>query len=153
MTLAQEYCKTLAPVDTGQLQDSINIKYLTEKRRYKDFLLGAELRVEGPAKHYAKYVEYGTGIVGDANPHPSPPKKWVYDENEHGDEGWLYYKPKLKMARWTLGQEGAAFMYKTYLYLKNIIESNPVNAKWYTIRFKTEKVSPYILITKNPRKR
>lgn len=40
------------------------------------------------------YKEFGTGIVGSANPHPDIMSGWIYDVNEHGEKGWVYPKPE-----------------------------------------------------------
>ena len=40
-----------------------------------------------------KFREYGTGIVGSNNPHANEELTragWVYDVNNHGEEGWVY---------------------------------------------------------------
>jgi len=34
------------------------------------------------------YFEYGTGVIGESNPHPKDP--WDYDINNHGENGWNY---------------------------------------------------------------
>lgn len=37
------------------------------------------------------YLEFGTGIVGQRNPHPEASKYgWLYDINNHGDKGWTF---------------------------------------------------------------
>ena len=41
------------------------------------------------------YREFGTGIVGNQNPHISEylaKVGWIYDVNEHGEKGWRYPK-------------------------------------------------------------
>lgn len=41
------------------------------------------------------YKEFGTGIVGNNNPHLSEylaQVGWNYDVNEHGEKGWIYPK-------------------------------------------------------------
>lgn len=65
---------------------------------------------------WAVYVEYGTGIVGKASPHPVPETAgWVYDINDHGVDGWWY---KIgKGVFWTQGQIGSAFLYTTGQWL------------------------------------
>jgi len=62
---------------------------------------------------YAKYVEYGTGIVGAENPHPKDP--WEYDVNSYGEDGWFYYDESHKL-HWTAGQPSRHFVYDTWLY-------------------------------------
>ena len=62
---------------------------------------------------YAKFVEYGTGIVGQYDPHPYPPSGWVYDSNAHGVEGWWYYNENDGQVHWTQGMKHRPFMYNT----------------------------------------
>lgn len=69
--------------------------------------------------YYAAYVEYGTGIVGKANPHPDP-DGWVYDVNQHGEEGWVYLNPNDGRFHVTAGMAARPFMYNTALELKSI---------------------------------
>lgn len=70
---------------------------------------------------YAKFVEYGTGIVGQANPHVDPPVSgWTYDINEHGESGWVYFDKRLGDFRRTKGIEQRPFMYETSKELKRI---------------------------------
>lgn len=76
---------------------------------------------------YAIYVEYGTGVVGERNPHPKAEDGWEYDVNEHGDKGWWYPttdadpNPKKRiiggqLKAWTKGQRSRPFMYQTYMW-------------------------------------
>ena len=62
--------------------------------------------------YYAAYVEFGTGVVGKASPHPNP-EDWSYDVNEHGDAGWVYYDDYTGKFRWTKGFKSRPFMYNT----------------------------------------
>lgn len=39
---------------------------------------------------YAMWYEYGTGIVGANNSHPSLKPEYVYDMNNHGENGWSF---------------------------------------------------------------
>lgn len=64
---------------------------------------------------YAKYVEYGTGIVGK---HPVATQEgWSYDVNEHGEDGWVY-KASNGNFYWTQGEEAHMFMMNAYEELK-----------------------------------
>lgn len=78
---------------------------------------------------YAVYVEYGTGVVGEGHQHPRATLDgWVYDVNEHGEEGWWYPtttsdpNKKKKTSKdgglwaWTKGQASRPFMYETWLW-------------------------------------
>ena len=72
---------------------------------------------------YAKFVEYGTGVVGGKNPHPQAPQGWIYDKNNHGEKGWYYptsdpnlivwTAPDGTTYGWTKGIEHRPFMYDT----------------------------------------
>lgn len=65
----------------------------------------------------AVYLEYGTGIVGVWNPHPELPAGWVYDSNEHGYAGWVYWDSSGRK-RWTMGLASNQFILKTREELK-----------------------------------
>lgn len=66
---------------------------------------------------YAVYVEYGTGIIGKNNPHPTEP--WAYDVSQHGYRGWNF---KARDGEWyrTRGQPSRPFMYYTSVELERI---------------------------------
>ena len=65
---------------------------------------------------WAKYVEFGTGIVGKNNPHPEPGlANWKYDINQHGEAGWFYFKDG--EWHWTKGMPSRPFMYETRMEL------------------------------------
>lgn len=61
---------------------------------------------------YAIYVEFGTGIVGKSQPHPSP-DNWRYDINNHGDRGWWYFNDNTGRMQWTKGMPSRPFMFNT----------------------------------------
>ena len=61
---------------------------------------------------YAVYVEFGTGIVGKSQPHPSP-DDWRYDINEHGESGWWYFNDYTGRTQWTKGMPSRPFMFNT----------------------------------------
>ena len=70
---------------------------------------------------YAVYVEFGTGIVGKSQPHPSP-DDWRYDINNHGDRGWWYFNDYTGHPQWTKGMPSRPFMYNTARELENACE-------------------------------
>jgi len=70
---------------------------------------------------YAVYVEFGTGIVGKNQPHPSP-DNWRYDINNHGDSGWWYFNDNTGRMQWTKGMPSRPFMYNTARELENACE-------------------------------
>lgn len=82
------------------------------------------------------YLEYGTGIVGEENPHPKASKDgWIYDVNDHNEEGWWYpttyddpnpYKwtdPNGVLRAWTKGQISKPFVYETWLWGRRSINN------------------------------
>jgi hypothetical protein len=70
---------------------------------------------------YAVYVEFGTGVVGKSQPHPSP-DDWRYDINEHGESGWWYFNDYTGHPQWTKGMPSRPFMYNTARELENACE-------------------------------
>ena len=70
---------------------------------------------------YAVYVEFGTGVVGKSQPHPSP-DDWRYDINEHGESGWWYFNDNTGRMQWTKGMPSRPFMYNTARELENACE-------------------------------
>lgn len=67
---------------------------------------------------WAKFVEFGAGIVGKASPHPDTSLAgWKYDVNEHGESGWHYFKDG--EWHWTKGMPSRPFMYETGQELRN----------------------------------
>lgn len=65
---------------------------------------------------YAKYVEFGTGIVGKDFPHDIASQLgWKYDINNHGKAGWYYHDAT--GFHWTNGMSARPFMYEASLEL------------------------------------
>lgn len=65
---------------------------------------------------WAKFVEFGVGIVGKNSPHPNTSiVGWKYDVNEHGEKGWFYFRDG--EWHWTKGMPSRPFMYETALEL------------------------------------
>ena len=88
---------------------------------YSGELLGSLEGFFFPASHvgiikaysdYAIYVEFGTGVVGSESPHPNP-NGYIYDVNNHGDKGWVYYDKNSDTFKWTKGFKSRPFMYNT----------------------------------------
>lgn len=70
---------------------------------------------------YAAYVEYGTGIWGEAFPHPDPESVgWQYDIHGHGEGGWVYQNKVDGNYYWTQGYGARPYMYHTKLYLEGM---------------------------------
>ena len=64
---------------------------------------------------YAKYVEFGTGVIGQASPHPVAGEQgWQYNiPTEHKDEHgfWTYYNERTGRFHSTQGFRSRPFMY------------------------------------------
>lgn len=98
-------------VYTGRLEESIQAVFFQDERMGVIF-------TDVP---YAIYVEYGTGIVGEAQPHPEAGAvEWEYDSHGHGESGWWYYGDfdGVKQLRWTKGMISRPFMYETLRWLE-----------------------------------
>lgn len=89
------------PFSTGELVSSIHKEDGTEPH--------SKLVVADGG--HADYVEYGTGVIGENSPHPSPERAWAYDVNNHGQKGWMY--PKGGKLHRTKGMPSRPFMYRT----------------------------------------
>ena len=106
--IAKVQVRELEAVYTGQLEASIT--------GFFDEETGVGIiRTDCP---YAVYVEFGTGVVGQRNPHPEPIEGWEYDINKHGDAGWWYFNERDQKWHWTKGMESRPFMYNTLQILK-----------------------------------
>lgn len=115
-------------IDTGELLGSITGKY--NKGEHAGTIYSGA--------YYAVYVEFGTGIVGDKNPHPQAKAHgWAYDINDHGTAGWFYpvkdgpesnaWNPNGRKAAgvslaWTRGMPARPFMYNTLLDLEREVQ-------------------------------
>lgn len=106
---AKAQIESMGAIESGELLGSIQGYYEPDKHVgviYSDCW-------------YAIFVEYGTGIVGQQNPHPDPPASWTYDVNEYGDAGWYYYDAEQGRGRWTKGQASARFLYEAKKLIRN----------------------------------
>lgn len=80
---------------------------------------------------YAIYVEYGTGVIGEENPHPTAEQDgWVYDEGGNGWRGWYYPTTEQdpnpnkrvfdgELYAWTRGQRSRPFMHLAWKWAKS----------------------------------
>ena len=99
--------------------------------RYTGDLANSIHGVYNPSSHiglvyagawYAVYVEFGTGVVGSASPHPTPEVAgWKYDINNHGETGWVFLDEKDGTYHWTKGFASRPFMYNTARILEDLI--------------------------------
>lgn len=115
----EEYAKSIAPRDTGQLVDSITHETLVTSN-------GVVVGKVIAGTDHAMFVEFGVGIEGKKNPSEDAiAAGWEYDINNHGEEGWNYLNPKDGKFYHTTGNVSNPFMLKTAEHLekeaKNII--------------------------------
>ena len=100
-------------VYTGELYNSMNLKRGDAIYNGFSWLVYTDCE-------WAKFVEFGTGIVGMENQHPNPTiVNWKYDVNEHGESGWFYFKDG--DWHWTKGMPSRPFMYETAIELQEKI--------------------------------
>lgn len=109
--IAKVQVRQLGAWYTGELESSIS--------GYFSPSLGVGIIKAGAP--YAVYVEFGTGVVGKSQPHPSP-DDWRYDINEHGESGWWYFNDYTGHPQWTKGMPSRPFMYNTARELENACE-------------------------------
>lgn len=117
VSLAQQNASYMNIYDSGELVNGIQAEYVGWGRTTR----AAIGKVHSTAPHSA-YCEFGTGVVGMNSPHPEPIPGWTYDENEHGEKGWVYYDKNGKK-RWTKGMPSRPYMYDTARMLRNMIVS------------------------------
>lgn len=91
----------LGAIDNGELLNSMD--YMLYKEGNKGIIF--------TKCTHACFVEFGTGVKGANSPHPTKP--WLYDTNEHGEDGWYYYDTELGRIRFTKGMPSRPFMYET----------------------------------------
>ena len=107
--------REFVPVDTGVAQSSI-IGYVNSDTG-KGIIRAGE---------YCSFIEFGTGVVGASNPHPSAEylaaMQWAYASGKmifttkDGKTGW-FYPTKDGEWRFTQGMPSRPFMYDTVQYL------------------------------------
>ena len=108
VSLAQLNASYMSIYDTGELVRGIDSQYQGEK----GYVVSA-------APHSA-FCEFGTGIVGATSPHPNPSLAgWKYDVNQHGEEGWWYWKDG--EWHWTAGMPSRPYMYDTAQMLRQMV--------------------------------
>lgn len=100
-------------IDTGALISAVSYPERIGPGKYR-----IALRVDnGIGDNYAVFVEYGTGVVGAASPHPKAGEMgWQYAVGEQifttrdGKVGWIY--PKEGIYRFTEGQPARPFWHE-----------------------------------------
>lgn len=106
--IAKMQVASMDAVDTGELEQSIKGLFIPSERC--GFVIA-----EAP---YAIYVEYGTGIVGESEPHPEAQGNYDYDVHHHDVFGWVYKSDKDGKYHWTAGYISRPFMYNTLRWLE-----------------------------------
>lgn len=101
VNIARATVMQLGAIDNGELQNSL--AYVLYKEGNRGIIFTDCL--------HACYVEFGTGIMGSASPHPVLP--WEYDTAGHGENGWYYYDVEQDRVRFTKGMPSRPFMYET----------------------------------------
>lgn len=123
VTIAKTQVAALGAFDTGELEQSIH-----RGEFVPDWGVGW-IVTDCP---YAIFVEYGTGIVGAASPHPGisdgdwhdpvatykGKTYYKYDSQKHGERGWVYRSDKDGRFHWTQGYVSRPFMYNTLKWLE-----------------------------------
>lgn len=98
---------------TGELLASINYEYGSTIQNGAKWIVYTDCP-------WAKFVEFGTGLIGKNSPHPDTSIiGWKYDVNEHGEKGWFYFKDG--EWHWTKGMPSRPFMYETSMELMKVI--------------------------------
>lgn len=94
---------------TGELLASINYEYGGVVKNGSTWIIYTDCP-------WAKFVEFGTGLIGKNSPHPDTSiVGWKYDVNDHGESGWYYFKDG--EWHWTKGMPSRPFMYETDMQL------------------------------------
>jgi len=111
--IAKFNVQNLGAFYTGELEGSIDGYYSPS--------LGVGIIYAG--SWYAMYVEFGSGIRGQEAQHPMAGELgYVYDVNNHGEDGWVYFNDRDGQYHWTDGMPSRPFMYDTVRELDAICE-------------------------------
>lgn len=105
VAIAQMKILSFDAVLTGELLNSMNL-------RAGDIYSNGAIYYIYTDCDWAKFVEFGTGIVGSESPHPDTSiAGWKYDVNKHGEKGWFYFADG--EWHWTKGMPSRPFMFET----------------------------------------
>ena len=118
--IAKEKVSVHDAIDTGELLNSIDLREGDIIKNGSQWFIYTDC-------DYAKFIEFGTGVVGENSPYPtSTPIEWNYASGKtifttiDGKTGW-YYPTKDGQFRFTEGQPSRPFMYETTLELREQI--------------------------------
>lgn len=108
--IAQAYVIGYDAIDTATLFNSIHAENVSQRQHIAEWLIKTDC-------DWACYVEFGMGIIGEGSPHPlAGEKDYKYDVNNHGVDGWIYYKDGAY--HWTNGYQARPFMLETAMDLR-----------------------------------
>lgn len=119
VAVGKENVRRATEYGTGYAKDQLR-GYLGRESDVIEGIRGEFNSVTGEGKilatHEASpYVEYGTGTIGQWNPHPAGPAPEGYRVG-----GWTFEHAPYGMGRfWTHGQVSKPFMYDTYMHLRD----------------------------------
>lgn len=109
LSIAKDIVSGLDAIESGELLESLNIKA-------GDVIQNRETWYIYTDCPHAKFVEFGTGYVGENNTVSQPAMAQNgYKVNSSGrdENGWWYYDTKQERLRWTAGMPSRPFMYET----------------------------------------
>ena len=134
-TMGDRFARTVAEIFVERAQEKLasaypntskligNI-YFQRTSGYANYRIGFKPNKE---KEIMFYLEFGTGLVGEANPHPKADEfDWFYVENPVSQQengpwvyrdgepyGWYYFDEQLGTVRFTRGLKAVRFMWDT----------------------------------------
>ena len=103
LEFAQHRIIDYGAVDTGELYRSMNMKRGDVIPNGSQWIIFTDCP-------YAQFVEFGTGPVGAANPHPS-------GYNVYRSTGWNYWNERASRWQHTNGMRSRPFMWDTRQYI------------------------------------
>ena len=118
--IAKEKVSVHDAIFTGELQNSIDLREGDVIKNGSQWFIYTDC-------DYAKFIEFGTGVVGENSPYPtSTPIEWNYASGKtifttiDGKTGW-YFLARDGNVYFTEGQPSRPFMYETAIELRELI--------------------------------
>ena len=160
--------KALGIAESGHLESSIKLSY---KRDSENRIISAKLHLTGWGAKYGRFVEFGTGIVGEEHSYLIPGVDTWWDYGGEDSEGTWVFRSKTRAHNsggkkknnyyTTSGQPPRAFMYAAYLKIKELInmgqdsskvvgkysEQMKMNKKWFKVTYGIKDKNPVVLVT------
>lgn len=112
------YLESNAKVFSSNLINSL--KYTEAGGKKKAFVLRCDAVATsgGEPRHYAAYVEFGTGIYGGGHPEEDL-VGWISNMSGKGDDGWAFQNATTGKWYTTKGQPSTPFMYNARMTVRN----------------------------------